>query len=71
MQNNQIKSESAPEPRGEGAWLGLLVACVLNAGCASDIKKSADGITDPNERGAMYIATALVISAIIRRVINK
>ena len=52
---------------GSGALLCL-------TGCdpaVSAMKDQAKGITDPTERGCMYIAVALVIQAVIRGFMNK
>ena len=40
-------------------------------GCTETIHKAAAGIADPTERGCMYIATAIIISAIIRAFANE
>ena len=49
---------------------GVLISFLI-VGCGDVIKDAANGISDPTERGCMYIATAIVIGAIIRTIANK
>ena len=53
-------------------WTIIAAAGVLICltGCTETIHEAAAGISDPTERGCMYIATAIVISAVIRAFAN-
>ena len=46
------------------------VAVMLCVGCSSTIRESASSIVDPTERGLMYVATAIVIGAVLRAIFN-
>ena len=50
-----------------------LVACamLLLVGCLKQTHDAASSISDPTERGLMYIASALVFAAVIRAFFNK
>jgi hypothetical protein len=39
--------------------------------CSNIIKDAAAGISDPTERGLMYVATAIVLAAVIKALFNK
>ena len=48
-----------------------LFVLLICGGCAAEIQQSASSIQNPTERGLMYIATAVVISAVFRAIFNE
>ena len=42
-----------------------ILTTTMMTGCGSAIRDSASEIADPTERGLMYLATAIVLAAII------
>lgn len=68
-----MKKQTSKMKRAVIVGSGVLL-CLMVAGCdasVSAMREQAKGITDPTERGCMYIAVALIIQAIIRGFMNK
>ena len=49
----------------------ITTSLLILTSCGATIKDAANGIADPTERGCMYIATAIIVGAIIRGVMNR
>jgi len=54
-------------------WMWACLPLLLLAGCdeLNPIKDEFLTISDPTERGLAYVATAIIIAACVRAVMNK